>query len=311
MMRRPEDTAPDGFLEDLQGFLAHLELERGLARPTLEAYGRDLAQCAAYLDRELKVPGWRKLEPHHAGSWLASLSGRDMTPGTQARKLSALRMMSKFLVRTGARKDDVAETLEGPKPRRKLPNILTVEELGKLLESPHPGTPQGLRDRAMLELFYSAGLRVSELCALNLQDVYLEEGFVRVVAGKGDKQRLAPFGQTARKHIEDYLAAGRPHLVKGKTGSACFLSNRGTAISRKTVWVMVGDMARRVGITTTVKPHLLRHSFATHLLANGADLRVIQEMLGHADISTTQIYTAVEGTRLVDAHERHHPRSRL
>ena len=309
--RRPEDSAPDGFLEDLQGFLAHLELERGLSPRTVEAYGRDLAQCAQLLHRHLKVPDWRSLQTTQAGNWLASLSLDELTPGTQARKLSALRMMAKYLVRSGFRKDDFAENLEGPKPRRKLPGVLSMEELDRLLGAPSLGTPQGLRDRAMLELFYSAGLRVSELCALSLQDVYLDELFVRVVAGKGDKQRLSPFGETARTHLQNYLAAGRPHLVRPKTGSAFFLSNRGTAISRKTVWVMVGDMARRVGITKTVKPHLLRHSFATHLLANGADLRVIQEMLGHADIATTQIYTAVEGTRLVEAHHRHHPRRKM
>ena len=161
----------------------------------------------------------------------------------------------------------------------------------------------------MLELFYSSGLRISELCGLSLQQVDLEHGFVRVF-GKGAKERVVPLGRQARDAVQTYLAAGRSRLVKPRTGSELFLSERGKAISRKTLWVIVGAQAARAGLTRHVKPHLLRHTFATHLLGGGADLRAIQEMLGHASIGTTQIYTAVENSRLLDQHAKHHPRNR-
>ena len=205
------------------------------------------------------------------------------------------------------RADDFTELVVGPKLQRKLPGTLTLEEIGKILAAPTGEDAFGLRDRGILELFYSSGLRVSELCELTLQQVDLDHGFVRVM-GKGSKERVVPLGDQAIRAIQAYLASGRPHFVKTKTGSQFFLSNRGTAISRKTVWLMVKTHTRRAGITKTVKPHLLRHAFATHLLSGGADLRAIQEMLGHADIGTTQIYTAVESTRLLDHHAKFHPR---
>src|SRR5690606_4296801 len=201
------------------------------------------------------------------------------------------------------------ELVDGPKLKRKLPVSLTVNDIEAMLDIPDLSTPQGVRDRAMLELFYSSGLRVSELCELLLTDVNLEDEFLRVTDGKGGKQRIVPFGLVARKAIEDYLHVGRPHLVKPKTGSALFISNRGTHISRKTVWVIVRECARKAGLKQTVTTHLLRHSFATHLLANGADLRVIQEMLGHSDISTTQIYTAVARSRMLEEYAKFHPSS--
>jgi integrase/recombinase XerD len=179
----------------------------------------------------------------------------------------------------------------------------------KLLAAPTSGTPQGLRDRAILELFYSSGLRVSELAGLAMQQIDLQQGFVRVF-GKGSKERVVPVGTRAAEAVTTYMMAGRPGLVRAKTGSAVFLSERGQAISRKTIWALIKGYAQKAGLPKTVKPHLLRHSFATHLLAGGADLRAIQEMLGHADIGTTQIYTSVETSRLTDQHSRYHPRGR-
>jgi integrase/recombinase XerD len=181
--------------------------------------------------------------------------------------------------------------------------------MDKLLVAPSGGDAYSVRDRAMLELFYSSGLRISELCGLTLQQVDLENGFVRVF-GKGSKERVVPLGVQARDAVQVYLTSGRPKLVKPRTGSELFLSERGQAISRKTLWVIVKKNAKRAGIEKPVKPHLLRHSFATHLLGGGADLRAIQEMLGHASIGTTQIYTAVESSRLLDQHAKHHPRNR-
>ncbi|MBQ8445869.1 MAG: tyrosine-type recombinase/integrase, partial [Opitutales bacterium] len=185
-----------------------------------------------------------------------------------------------------------------------------VDEVSKILETPMPETPQGLRNLAMLELMYGSGLRASELCGLEIQSVNFDEGLIRV-RGKGSKERIVPVGRRARQAIFAYLSEdGRPRLAKPKTGSALFISTWGKAISRKTLWVILQEIVSNAGIEKKIHPHQLRHAFATHLLANGADLRVIQEMLGHADIGTTQIYTAVERSRLTDEHRRTHPRSR-
>ena len=300
------ENAPAEFLEDMAALLAHLELERGLSKHTLAAYEADLVQCARHL-QGMGAAGWRAAKPEQVSAWLGALTKADYAAASLARKLTAVRLLARYLVRENLRKDDFAALLPGPKLRRKLPETLTAEEVARLLGAPPTSTPQGLRDRAMLELMYSSGLRVSELCGLRLQAVDLEEGLVRVL-GKGSKERVTPFGKTAAGAVQLYLSSGRPALVKQRTGSELFLSQQGKAISRKMFWVVIKKHALRAGISKPVKPHLLRHSFATHLLAHGADLRAIQEMLGHADLATTQIYTAVEGRRLVQEHARHHPR---
>ena len=294
------------FASDIDAYLAYIDLERGLSRNTRENYQRDLEQCAAFLGR-LGAPDWRTATAEQAGQWVRSLSRRAAT--SQARKLTALRMFARFLVREGLRKDDFTALLSGPKPRRRLPESLTRDEVTRLLASPGGGDPPSLRDRALLELFYSSGLRVSELAALTLQQVDLENGFTRVF-GKGSKERVVPVGDRARDALAAWITSGRPHFVKANTRSELFLSSRGTSLSRVGLWGIVKKHAKRAGIAKTVKPHLLRHSFATHLLSGGADLRSIQEMLGHASISTTQIYTSVEGRRLLDQHNRFHPRNR-
>lgn len=296
------------WLEPVGDFAASLSLERGRSAKTVEAYEGDLRQAAAFFAASGRS-GWRQIKSADATAWARELSDRQMAASSTSRKLSALRMFARYLVHNGDRPDDFTELLEGPKLRRKLPETLTNEEVERILSAPTGGDAFGLRDRAILELFYSSGLRVSELCGLLLQQVDLEQGFVRVF-GKGSKERVVPVGGAATRALVAYLEAGRPHFVKPrKTGSQLFLSNRGTAISRKMVWVLVKDYTRRAGITKPVKPHLLRHSFATHLLGGGADLRAIQEMLGHANIGTTQIYTAVEQKRLVEHHRKFHPRN--
>ena len=216
---------------------------------------------------------------------------------------------ARFLVAEKVIRNDFTELISAPKLARHLPETLSPEEVEALLDAPSRHSAQGLRDRAFLELMYSSGLRVTELCQLTLQDLDLEEGFLRVEAGKRGKDRLVPVGGKAAEAIQRYLHNGRPSLVRPKTGSALFLSNRGAALSRKTVWYWIKQYAERAGIKKPVKPHLLRHSFATHLLSNGADLRAIQEMLGHADIGTTEIYTRVDRQRLVEAHGRFPPRT--
>jgi integrase/recombinase XerD len=299
---------PAGFAEGIDDFLAHIELERGLSRNTAKSYENDLRQAAHCLKR-LGAANWARVTPRHLTGWLHWLSNEGFTEASQARKLAAMRMLFRHLVKQGRRDDDPTALLGGPKVRRKLPQTLTPAEMERLLAAPTGADAYAVRDRAMLELFYSSGLRISELCALTLQQVDLENGFVRVF-GKGAKERVVPLGTKARDAVLAYLGSGRPRLVKPRTGSELFLSERGKAISRKTLWVIVKNHARRAGIDKPVKPHLLRHSFATHLLGGGADLRAIQEMLGHASIGTTQIYTAVEPTRLLDLHAKFHPRNR-
>jgi len=300
--------APAAFAGDIDGFIASLDLERGLSRHTRENYQRDLDQAATWLARQ-EVADWRTVSPAQASEWLHSLSRADFAVASLARKLTALRVFARYLVREKLRSDDFTSLLAGPKLGRRLPETLSVDEVSRLLAAPGAGDPAALRDRALLELFYSSGLRVSELGGLLLQQIDLEQGFLRVF-GKGSKERVVPIGARACAAIATYLSAGRPHFVKTRTGSQLFLSNRGGALSRITLWYIVKKHARHAGITQNVKPHLLRHSFATHLLSGGADLRAIQEMLGHASIATTQIYTAVEPQRLLDQHAKFHPRNR-
>ncbi|WP_269523378.1 site-specific tyrosine recombinase XerD [Coraliomargarita parva] len=299
---------PASLVEDVEGFLVWLELERGLSENTLKSYTQDLVQFADFV-KASGIEDWGAVNSETVSAWTSQLSREQYARTSQARKLSAVRMFARHLVRENRRKDDFSELSTSPKLNRKLPDVLTREEVERLLQAPQTSTPHGLRDRAILELFYSSGLRVSELCGLLLQNVNLDDGYVRVF-GKGSKERIAPIGNPATHAIRDYLSAGRPHFIQSKTGSELFLSQRGSAISRKMVWVMIKAYARKVGIQKPIKPHLLRHSFATHLLEGGADLRAIQEMLGHADIATTQIYTAVQSARLADEHALYHPRAK-
>jgi integrase/recombinase XerD len=307
-MRDENSRAPDAFANDIEGFLGFISLERGLSANTVVSYRRDLDQAAEFFSRD-RVSGWSAVTPAQAAAWVHSLSHARYSVASLARKLSALRMLARFLVREKIRDDDFTALLTGPKPARKIPGTLTEAEMARLMAAPFGGDARSLRDRALLELFYSSGLRVSELAGLALQQIDTREGFLRVF-GKGSKERVVPVGGKACAAIETYLLSGRPHLVRPHTGSALFLNHRGRALSRVALWKIVKAHAKRAGITKNVKPHALRHSFATHLLTGGADLRAIQEMLGHASISTTQIYTAVEPQRLLDHHAKFHPRNR-
>ena len=304
----PPAALPAPLAEEIDALLAFLELEKGASRHTIAAYQRDLAQCAAFVAHR-GVKQWNEVGTATLSDWLYDLTERGMSVASMARKLSALRTFFRHLVREGRRPDDPTELLNGPKLRRRAPDTLSVRDVARLLEAPSVSDEYGVRDRAILELAYSSGLRASELSSLTLTQVDLENGFVRVF-GKGSKERLVPLGDSARQAIATYLGSARSKLVRARTGSALFLSDRGVAISRKTIWALVRKHAARAGLEKPVKTHLLRHSFATHLLSGGADLRAIQEMLGHASITTTQIYTAVEGKRLLSAHEKYHPRGR-
>lgn len=298
---------PADFEEPIESFLAWLELERGLSPNTQLAYRRDLVQCADYFVSN-GFDSWLAVDERLFQDYMQFVATLKLAHSSQARKLSALRMFAKHLIRENRRRDDFTELAGAPRLKRKLPEVLSYDEIQRLLQAPSVETPFGLRDRAILEVFYSSGLRISELCGLDLQNLLLDDGYLRVF-GKGSKERVAPIGTAAVEALRNYLAAGRPFFVKQKTGSAVFLSQWGRPISRKMVWVSIKEHARRAGIEKPIKPHLLRHSFATHLLEGGADLRVIQEMLGHADIGTTQIYTAVQASRLADEHALYHPRA--
>ncbi|MBM3826549.1 MAG: tyrosine recombinase XerD [Verrucomicrobia bacterium] len=311
MARRPKSRpppAPAGLAEPLEAFLAHLALERGLSRLTVSAYESDLTEFARHCARAGRS-AWTEAVLADLESWVRSMHRRGHAPASLARRLSAARAFAAHLVRAGLRRDDFTELARGPRFRRRLPGRLTAEQAARIMTAPDERTPQGLRDRAMLELMYGSGLRISELCGLELQSVDEGEAVVRV-RGKGSKDRVVPVGEAALRALARYLRDARPALARPRTGSALFLSARGVAISRKTFWLGVRTAARCAGVEAPVKPHLLRHAFATHLLAGGADLRSIQEMLGHADISTTQIYASVERSALTESHRRHHPRGK-
>jgi integrase/recombinase XerD len=225
-----------------------------------------------------------------------------------SRHLAAIRMFCRFLFREKLLAADVTQTIDSPKLWRTLPHTLDYEEIGRLLAAPDTRTRLGVRDRAMLEFMYATGLRVSEVAHIKLSDINFEAGFLRSV-GKGNKERIVPIGRQAVEWIQRYLREARGSLTRGGNLGEVFISTRGTALSRKTIWVLIKKYARVAGIGKVITPHTLRHSFASHLLQNGGDLRVIQEMLGHADISTTQLYTHVDQTRLKETHYRFHPRS--
>ncbi|MBL9199940.1 MAG: tyrosine recombinase [Opitutaceae bacterium] len=307
-MRQEHSQAPAAFAGEIEGFLGFIALERGLSANTVAAYRRDLDQAAAFLAGR-GAAGWAAVTAAQAAEWVQSLAAERYRTASQARKLSALRMLARHLVRERVRDDDFTGLLGAPRRARRMPHTLSVAEVARLVAMPAGDAPRARRDRALLELFYSSGLRVSELAALNLSQLDLGQGFVRVF-GKGAKERVVPVGRKACTAIADYLAAGRPALVRPHTGGVLFLNHRGRGLSRVALWMIVKAHARRAGLPATAKPHALRHSFATHLLAGGADLRAIQEMLGHASLSTTQLYTAVEPGRLLGQHAKFHPRNR-
>lgn len=307
-LEKAVDNLPPALAEGVDAFGVFIELEKGHSLHTVEGYQRDICQCADFLATKLKKTGWEEVRGDDISAWLHRLDDTEYSAASVARKLSAVKHLSRFLLAEKRIKNDFTELLSAPKLVRHLPDTLSPGEVDSLLDAPSRHSAQGLRDRAFLELMYSSGLRVSELCNLSLQDLDMDDGFLRVQAGKRGKDRLIPVGGKALEALSLYLHNGRPQMVRAKSGSDLFISNRGTALSRKTIWYWIKEYANRAGIQKPVKPHLLRHSFATHLLSNGADLRAIQEMLGHADIGTTEIYTKVDRERLLDAHAKFHPR---
>lgn len=290
---------------EADGFILYLATERGLSA----AYQLSVRQTLDALSGHLKRRNLRLADvgTDELSAFLAERKHTGLSASSLRIATVHLKVFFRWLAARGKLPMDPAEPLLSPRPEKSLPETLHAADLRKLLESIDPAQPLGRRDLAMLELFYSSGLRLSELCSLRLEWLDFEEGFVRVT-GKGNKTRIVPVGGRARETVADYLANERPTLVKKKTGSEIFLSVRGTRLSPDRVRQVVKERAALAGIDQNVYPHLLRHSFATHLLEGGADLRVIQELLGHADISTTQIYTHVDGSRLKAVHKKFHPR---
>jgi integrase/recombinase XerD len=288
-------------------FLAHVRVEKGLAENSVEAYGRDLRRYVEHLDR-LGVPAWERVSRAEIQAHLAELVQAGLSPRSQARALSAIRSLHKLLFAEKLTPGDPSDEVESPRPGRKLPSLLSVEEVERLLAAPDVRRPAGLRDRAMLEVLYATGLRVSELVSLELNDVNLETR-VLLARGKGNKERLVPVGAPAAEATRAYLAYARERLLRGRRSKDLFVTPRGARLTRQGFAKLLDRYARQAGIRRKISPHKLRHSFATHLLAGGADLRAVQEMLGHADVSTTQIYTHVDRTHARRLHERFHPRA--
>ncbi len=299
------DPLDDDLRQWLQRFNDFLSIECGLADSTLEAYGRDLREFTIYLtESHIDLGG---LEYEHVRGHLVNLKNRGLALASIARRVASLRMFLRYLQGYGAVTRDVASVIEMPKRWRYLPHTLHYKHVDALLAAPDEEDPYYLRDRAILELLYATGIRVSELTGLTLDRVNLDVGYVRVL-GKGQKERVVPVGQTALAAVAAYLKDFRPTLTTAKSRDALFLSRTGRALERTNVWRIIGKYARIAGLGNKVSPHTLRHSFATHLLEGGADLRVVQELLGHADVSTTQIYTHVDPSRLKSIHQKYHPR---
>jgi integrase/recombinase XerD len=293
----------------IASFLTHVRVEKGLSPNTQSAYRRDLDKFDAFArKRNLSV---RSVSRDDLVDFLAALYRQKLESRTVARHLVTLRNFFRFAQTQEIITTDPAVNLESPKIRRNLPGYLRLEEVEKLLEQPDAKTPTGVRDRAMLEVLYSTGIRVSELISLGVSDLDSKVGCVRCT-GKGDKERIVPVGRKALGVVEKYLKEGRPVLVrqaKAAASPALFVNRRGSALSRVGVWKILSAYGRKAGLRVALTPHMLRHSFATHLLERGADLRSVQLMLGHADISTTQIYTHVVEERLKQIYKAHHPRA--
>jgi integrase/recombinase XerD len=287
----------------MTAFLNFCRIEKGLSANSLNAYTSDLTKFSEFFPNSKLLPGTDDLRHYLDHLYQSGLTARSI-----ARHLTTVRNLYGFMLREGIIREDATEHLRSPKQWQKIPNFLNLEEINRLLEAPDRAHPTGLRDWAMLQLLYATGLRVSELCHLGMGDLDFDMGIVRTL-GKGDKHRLVPVGTTALNAVKAYLENGRPSLLKGKSSKYLFVTARGGCLTRQCFWHQLNGYGKKAGIFHGITPHVLRHSFATHLLEGGADLRSVQVMLGHADISTTQIYTHVMRSRLRDTVAKHHPRA--
>ena len=296
--------------EFVKEYLATLRYEKNLAENTIQSYRRDLEKFLDFISGK-NVNDVAEIETHHLADFFDALRKSNATNSTSARNLSSLKGFFKFLDKRGYIKKNPTEKLLPMRTERKLPEVLSINEVEAILKQPNTSEKLGLRDSAILELLYSSGLRVSELTDLKISDIFFDEEVLRIF-GKGSKERVVPFGKSARKRLEEYLLKSRPLLEKrNKSGNYVFLNSRGGKLSRMSVWQIVNKYVKQAEITKEVHPHTFRHSFATHLIEGGADLRAVQEMLGHADISTTQIYTHIDRDFIKQEYLEHHPLEKM
>ena len=290
-----------------KGFKAWLQLEKSLSDHSVEAYLRDIEKLSQFLSLEEKATAVENIQLRDLQSFLKWIGGLGMTASSQSRIISGIRSFFKYCLQENLVKQDPTELLETPKLRRTLPDFLSVEEINRIIQAIDLSKPEGERNRAILETMYSCGLRVSELVNLRLSSLYPELGFIKVV-GKGDKERLVPIGNTALKFIGIYRGQVRVHMpIKKGNEDVLFLNRRGAGLTRQMIFILLKDLVREAGITKTVSPHTFRHSFATHLVEGGADLRAVQEMLGHESITTTEIYTHLDRAFLRETLQKYHP----
>lgn len=292
----------------IQEYLHHLRIEQGLAINTVQSYRRDLNKYTSYLSAR-GIFSFDLVTKVDIQTYLAALNDENLATSSISRMISALRKFHKYLIQEKMIATNPLENLKLPKKAHSLPKSLTVAEVDRLLATPDTTTVLGLRDRAILEVLYATGLRVSELVTLTLDELHLDLGFIQTI-GKGDKERLIPLGEEAAYWIQQYMETSRPSLARGRNDSPhLFLNFHGKGFSRQGIWKNLNKIVSESGIRKNVSPHMLRHSFATHILENGADLRIVQELLGHSDISTTQIYTHISKERMVESYRRYHPRA--
>ncbi len=294
--------------EEINAYGRYLRIERGLSDNTIISYQRDLRKYSHFL-AENAIHAFGDVTKPDVLLYLQFLNQENLATASIGRMITSLRRFHQYLKQEGLMENDPMVTIQMPKKQQKLPKVLSMDEIERLLAAPDVKTVLGLRDRAILELLYATGLRVSELIHITMSEIHLDIGFIQTI-GKGDKERIVPLGEEAAFWIAEYLSDSRPALAKGRKETAfLFLNFHGNGFTRQGIWKNLKQTVRDAGIKKNVSPHMLRHSFATHILENGADLRIVQELLGHADISTTQIYTHITTERMAEIYQKHHPRA--
>ena len=288
----------------IENFIAYMREAKKASQNTEISYERDLKKLARYL-RNQKIMDFSEVTKTDLQGYLKELQKENLALSTISRNIASIRALYHYMIRTGKMQEDPSETLKPPKLEKKMPEILSVEEVDRLLKQPNLNTPKGIRDNAMMELMYATGMRVSELIHLKMQDVNLMMGYITC---RDEKERIVPFGGPAKKALEQYLGSARAALMHGREDDVLFVNCSGGSMSRQGFWKILKSYAKSAGITADITPHTLRHSFATHLLQNGADLKSVQEMMGHADISTTQMYLHLGVNKIRDVYRKAHPR---
>lgn len=306
MNRTKREISISKFKKDISAFSYYISLEKGLSENTVESYLHDIVTYTQYLEKS-GIEEFSQIDESHLWHFLGALEKAGLSASSRSRYISSIKAIHKYLFAYGKVPNDISEKIELPKTSRQLPDVLTVEQIDKVFSQPDLSTATGIRDRSILETIYSCGLRVSELINIKYRDLHKDSEVIRIF-GKGSKERLVPIGSSAMLYIDKYIAESRPKFIKQST-EFLFLNARGNKLSRMGIWKIINKYVLLAGLEINIHPHSFRHSFATHLLEGGADLRAVQEMLGHADISTTQIYTHIDRDFLKEVHKNFHPRA--